>query len=60
MVRSYVDYAFYGDVIGKSINVVEKSYPIYCKLFGYEEIDNIVNRICNEYDLVIENGVFCK
>ena len=60
MTNDFVDYAFYGDVVGKSTDLVEKLYQVYCKLFNVEEVDNIVNQICNEYNLFIEKGVFTK
>lgn len=56
----FVDYAYYGNVVGKSVKQVRQIYKIYCKLFNVEEVDNVENRICNEYDLFIENGVFTK
>lgn len=60
MIDDFINYAFYGDVVGKSVSLVEKLYPIYCKLFNVEECDNIVNRICNKYDLFVDKGVFYK
>ena len=60
MIDDFINYAFYGDVIGKSTDIVEKLYHVYCKLFNVEEVDNIVNRICNEYDLFIVKGIFEK
>lgn len=58
--REFIEYAFYGDVVGQSVKTVEKLYKTYCKLFKCKEDDNIANRICNEYDLYIEKGVFTK
>lgn len=60
MIDKFIEYAFYGDVSGKSTDIVEKLYHVYCKLFNVEEVDNIVNRICNEYDLFIVKGRFEK
>lgn len=61
MVRAFVNYAFIcGDVVGQSVKLVERLYKIYCELFEIEEVDNIANRICNEYGLFIEKGVFTK
>lgn len=60
MIDDFINYAFYGDVIGKSTDIVEKLYHVYCKLFNVEEVDNIVNRICNEYELFIVKGKFEK
>lgn len=60
MIDDFVNYAFYGDIIGKHVDFVEKLYLVYCKLFNVDKCDNIVNRICNEYNLFIVKGVFCK
>lgn len=56
----FIEYTFYGDVVGKSVKQVGKLYKVYCKLFNCEEVDNVENRICNEYNLFIEKGVFTK
>lgn len=56
----FVEYAFYGDVVGKPVALVKKFYTLYCKLFKCEEVDNIEILICNEYGLLIEKGVFTK
>ena len=58
--RDFVEYAFYGDVVGKSVKQVKQLYKIYCKLFECDEVDNVENRICNEYGLFIEKGYFVK
>lgn len=58
--REFVEYTFYGNVVGKSVKQVRQLYEIYCKLFNIEEVDNVENRICNEYNLFIEKGVFTK
>lgn len=58
--RKFVEYAFYGDAVGKSVVLVKRLYKIYCKLFNVEEVDNVENVICNEYGLFIERGVFTK
>ena len=58
--RKFVDYAYYGDVVGKSVKQVRQIYKLYCKLFNVDEVDNVENRICNEYNLFIEKGVFTK
>lgn len=58
--REFVEYAFYGDVVGKPVTLVKKFYTLYCKLFNCEKVDNIESLICNEYDLFIEKGVFTK
>lgn len=60
MIDDFINYAFYGDVIGKSVDMTEKLYHVYCKLFNVDEVDNISNRICNEYDLFIVKGKFEK
>lgn len=60
MVEEFVKYAYMGDVIGQNVKTTELLYTVYCNLFNVEECDNIVNRICNKYDLFIERGVFCK
>lgn len=58
--KDFIDYAFNGVIVGRTVNMVERLYPIYCKLFKVEEVNNIVNRICNKYDLFIVKGVFKK
>lgn len=58
--RKFVEYAFYGDVEGLSVKLVTVIYKRYCKLFGIEAIEHVESRICNEYGLFIENGVFTK
>lgn len=58
--KDFIDYAFNGVIVGRTVNMVERLYPIYCKLFKVEEVDNICNRICNEYDLFIVKGRFEK
>lgn len=58
--REFVEYAFYGDVVGKPVALVKKFYILYCKLFKCEEVDNIESLICNEYGLLIEKGMFTK
>lgn len=58
--REFVEYTFYGNVVGKSVKQVRQLYKIYCKLFDVEEVDNVENEICNEYNLFIEKGVFTK
>lgn len=58
--REFIEYTFYGDVVGKSVKQVKQLYKLYCKLFDIEEVDNVENRICNEYNLFIEKGVFTK
>lgn len=58
--REFVEYAFYGDVEGLSVKLVTVIYKRYCKLFGIEEVDNVENRICNEYNLFIVKGRFEK
>lgn len=60
MVEEFIKYAYMGNVIGQNVKTAELLYPVYCNLFNVEECDNIVNRICNKYDLFIERGVFCK
>lgn len=60
MVDEFVKYAYNGDIVGKNIKTTELLYSVYCKLFNVEEQDNIVNRICNKYNLFIEKGVFCE
>lgn len=58
--REFIEYTFYGDVVGKSVELVKQLYKLYCKLFGVEEVDNVESRICNEYGLFINKGVFTK
>lgn len=58
--REFVEYAFYGNVVGKPITLVKKFYILYCKLFKLKEVGNIVSLICDEYGLFIEKGVFTK
>lgn len=54
--KEFIDYAFYGNVVGQSVSTIENAYSVYCKLFGIEPQNEIVNRICNEYELVIYGG----
>lgn len=54
---AFINYAFYGNVIGKSVRTIENAYEVYCKLVDDEPADEIVNRICNKYDLFVEKGV---
>lgn len=58
--KDFVDYAFYGDVVGKSVQQVRAVYKLYCKLFDVEEVDNMEAEICKECGLFIEKGVFTK
>lgn len=58
--REFIEYTFYGNVVGKSVKQAKQLYTLYCKLFGMGEVDNVENRICNEYNLFIEKGVFTK
>lgn len=60
MIKKFIDYAFCGNVVGKDVKTIEHSYVIYCKLFEIEEVDNIVNRICNENGLFVEKGVIVE
>ena len=60
MVEEFVKYAYGGDIVGQNAKTTELLYPVYCKLFRREEQNNIVNRICNKYDLVVINGRFSK
>lgn len=49
MIKNFIDYAFYGDVTDKPIEVVYKLYLIYCNLFGIEnKLDNktLQDEIC--------------
>lgn len=54
--KHFIDYAFNGDVIGKSVSTINNAYVVYCKLFDIDPLDEVVNRICNEFNLFIENG----
>ena len=54
--KEFIDYAFYGSVVGHSVDTIEKAYDVYCKLVNCEHKDEIVNRICNEYNLFIDGG----
>lgn len=58
--KDFIDYAFYGNVVGHDVKTVKNAYMIYCKLFEVKEVDNIENRICNEYGLFIEKVVFVE
>lgn len=58
--REFIEYTFYGDVVGKSVKQAKQLYKLYCKLFDTEEVDNVENRICNEYNLFIVKGRFEK
>lgn len=54
---AFINYAFYDGVIGKSVHTIENAYQVYCKLFEIEPQNEIVNRICNKYDLFVKKGV---
>ena len=58
--REFIEYTFYDGVVGKSVKQVKQLYKLYCKLFNIDGVDNVENRICNEYNLFIEKGVFTK
>lgn len=60
MVKKFINYCYDGDIVGRDVKLTVKLYKVYCKLFEIEEVDNIANRICNEYRLFIEKGVFTK
>ena len=60
MIKKFIDYAFYGNVLGQEVKTTEHAYVIYCKLFEIEEVNNIVSRICNEYGLFVEKGVIVE
>lgn len=60
MIREFIEYAFYGNVVGHEVKTIENAYTMYCKLFGIKEVDNVVNRICNEYRLFVEKGVIVE
>ena len=60
MIREFIEYAFYGNVVGHNMKTIENAYTMYCKLFDVEMVDNIVNRICNEYGVFIEKGVIVE
>lgn len=59
-VNSFIDWAFYGDIIGKPVNTVQNSYDIYCKLFGYDELDRkeLQKQICECCNAVIDKGYY--
>lgn len=54
---AFINYAFYDGVIGQSVRTIENAYQVYCKLFEIEPQNEIVNRICNKYDLFVKKGV---
>lgn len=56
MIKEFVNYTYYGDIVGRKVKQIEELYPVYCKLNNVEELDNIVNRICNEYELLVQKG----
>nr|DAG43699.1 MAG TPA: hypothetical protein [Caudoviricetes sp.] len=60
MIKEFIDYAFYGNIVGHDVKTIENAYKVYCKLFDVKEVDNILNRICNEYLLFIEKGTIIE
>lgn len=51
-------YCLDGSLIGKNINTIELLYPIYCKLFNIEPVDDIIKDVCQYYNLAIKNNKF--
>lgn len=54
--KEFINYAFYGNVIGHTVSTIETAYRVYCELFGMVPKDEPVNRICNEFNLYIKEG----
>lgn len=44
--------------IGKNVNTVKLLYPIYCKLFNVEPVEDIITEICKLDNLAVRNNTF--
>lgn len=62
MIKNFIEWAFYGDVITKPVNTVQISYDIYCNLFGYDKLDRkeLQQKICKCCNVIIVNGYYKK
>lgn len=63
MIRDFIGWAFYGNVVGKRIDIVNRCYVIYCSNFGIDEpLENkkLQALICQEFNCVLSNGVYTK
>lgn len=60
LIHKFVGYAFYNNVTGKSVELVNKLYSVYSTLFGTDCIDRkeLQMLICQEYNCVIDKGIY--
>ena len=61
MIKDFLAWAFYNNIIGKPTNAVYKSYLIYCKLFGITDVlenKQLQLDICNITNTVILNNKY--
>ncbi len=60
LIHNFVGYAFYGDVINKSVDLVNKLFTVYCSLFGCDIIDKkeLQELICQEFNYMIRNNAY--
>ena len=52
--KSY--YCLDGTFVGKNVNTIKLLYPIYCKLFNIEPVDDIIKEICDYDELTVQNN----
>lgn len=61
MIEDFIEWAFYGNIVGKRIDIVNRCYTIYCSYFGIEEPLNnkeLQVLICQECNCMLLNGVY--
>lgn len=61
MIKDFIEWAFYGNIVGKRIDIVNRCYSIYCSNFGIEEqLENkeLQTLICQECNCMLSNGVY--
>lgn len=44
--------------VGKDVRTVKLLYPIYCKLFNVEPVEDIIKEICQHDSLVVDKNKF--
>lgn len=49
-------YCLDGSFIGKNVHTLKLLYPIYCKLFNIEPVDDIITDICKHDNLAVRNN----
>lgn len=61
MIKDFLDWAFYNNIIGKPTSTVYKSYLIYCTLFGITDVlenKQLQLDICNITNTMILNNKY--